>query len=223
MAPKALLLVPLLAPFTFAWGSTHDLYIRDAIPEPDPYAYEQALAARALAARKVYAAKVRRAANSKILLSRQINARNPQPMPDPEAHAFQQYDAGLFRRDGSIIPRDPYAYPEASAAPALDPETWFEGGELWARHRSSQQSDNDDEGPSSQMTSNWNQESAHYNQHNHHQHSHKEQENAESSSVDKSHSESQEEDTDETSGNDGQESGQNGKGFWKSWKQWFGW
>ena len=137
MAPKALLLLPLLAPFTVAWGSTHDLYIRDAIPELN---YEQALAARAIAARKAYAAKVRRSASpqQKVLLSRQINARAPKARASAQPHAFQQYDAGLFSRDGSVLPRDPYAYPTAVAQP--DPETWFEGGELWAR----MQQDDDD-------------------------------------------------------------------------------
>ncbi|KAI4142937.1 MAG: hypothetical protein LQ340_007159 [Diploschistes diacapsis] len=133
MAPKALLLLLLITPFTFAWGSTHDLYVRDAIPEPNPYAYEQALAARTLAARKLYAAKARRAANGRVLLSRQINPREPKAEANAEAHAFQQYDSGLFRRDGSVIPREPYAYPGAAAFAQPDPESWLDGGELSAR------------------------------------------------------------------------------------------
>ena len=133
MAPKALIFLPLFAPFTFAWGSTHDLYVRDAIPEPNPYAYEEALAARAIAARKVYAAKARRAANGRVVLSRQVNARSAKANANTEAHAFQQYDAGLFRRDGSVIPRDPLPFAGASAISQPDPEMWFQGGELYAR------------------------------------------------------------------------------------------
>ena len=141
MAPKALIFLPLLAPLSLAWGTTHDLYVRDAVPEPNPYAYEQALAARALAARRIYAAKARRAATGQVVLSRQVNPRAAEAKADPEVHAFQQYDAGLFRRDGSVIPRDPYAYPDALALAQPDPEAWFEGGELYARARS----DDDDE------------------------------------------------------------------------------
>ena len=140
MAPKTILLLSLLTPLTFAWGSNHDLYIRDAIPDLDPYAVEAALRRRAMIARQIQTAKAKHSAG-RVVMSRQINARSPTPAPipepepiaeaDPEDHAFQQYDAGLFRRDGSVIPRDPFANPTPEAIP--DPEAWFEGGELYAK------------------------------------------------------------------------------------------
>ena len=203
MAPKALIFLPLLAPFTLAWGTTHDLYIRDAIPEPNPYAYEQALAARALAARKVYAAKARRAANQKVVLSRQVNARAPKAEADPEAHAFQQYDAGLFRRDGSVIPRDPYAYPGASAVAEPDPEAWFEGGELYARSRS--EDDNDDEWEDEEDEKPKKKKAGKKSK------KHDEDENDEKTDDDKEDSKS----------DDGKKKGV--KGLVKSWFKWFGW
>jgi len=141
MAPKTLLLLPLLTPFTFAWGSNQDLYIRDAIPDLDPYAVQAALRRRALLARQTQAIKAKRSNGGRVVLARQIERRTPNaapvpdPMPyaeaDPEDHSFQQYDAGLFRRDGSVIPRDSYADPAAELV--LDSEGWFEGGELHAK------------------------------------------------------------------------------------------
>ena len=208
MAPKALCLLPLLAPFTFAWGSTHDLYIRDAIPEPDPYAYEQALAARALVARKVYAAKARRAANGRVLLSRQVNPRSANPVADPEIHAFQQYDAGLFRRDGSVIPRDPIAYPGAAAI-ASDPEAWFEGGELYARSRSHDlDSDNDeeDEEPRRKKASKADKK-----------------QRKQSKSSHQSQSEDSEDEVEATTGKGEKEEEQERKGSTRSWFSWFRW
>ncbi|MCJ1325177.1 hypothetical protein MMC10_001839 [Thelotrema lepadinum] len=207
MAPKALCLLPLLAPFTFAWGSTHDLYIRDAIPEPDPYAYEQALAARALVARKVYAAKARRAANGRVVLSRQVSPRSANAVADPEIHAFQQYDAGLFRRDGSVIPRDPIAYPGAAAI-ASDPEAWFEGGELYARsHSHDLDSDNDeeDEEPQRQKTSKG------------------DRKNRKQSSRQGQREDSEEDDVDGTTAKGEKEEESGRKGSAKTWFSWFRW
>jgi len=144
MAPKALLLLPLLSSVTFAWGSNQDLYVRDSIPDLDPYAVEAALRRRALIARQVKSAKAKRSAE-RIVMARQLKPRKAAPAPapeavpepepvaeaDPEDHSFQQYDAGLYRRDGSVRPRDPYAEPTPEFY--TDPETWFEGGELYAK------------------------------------------------------------------------------------------
>jgi len=140
MAPKTLLLLPLITPLALAWGSNQDLYIRDSVPDLDPYAVQAALRRRAMIARQVQNAKAKRS-TGRVVMSRQINPRKAAPAPipepepfadaDPEDHLFQQYDAGLFRRDGSVLPRDPYAEPTPEAIP--DPEAWFEGGELHAK------------------------------------------------------------------------------------------